>query len=89
MGHKGESLLSKLSESSDNKDEEHDLTGDKDINGNKNGDVRGDRNNGAGKGSAEWIKFLSLGARTEALALWQKPKHPRQQLREKNEAGKK
>ena len=71
-GHKGESSSSYLLESSDNKYEDDDETGAKDINCDGNGNGRGDRNNGTGRGSAEWIGFLSPSARTEALGALKK-----------------
>ena len=65
-GNEGESLTSKSLESSDNKDEENDRTGAEYINEDGYGDVdrdgRSDSNTGAGGGSAEWLRFLSLGA---------------------------
>ena len=75
-GHEGESLLSDLSESSEDEDEYYDRTGAKDNNYNVEGgdDVRGDRNTGSGGGSAEWLRFLSLSALTETLGAMAKAK---------------
>ena len=76
MGHKGELPLSDLLESSDKEDEYDDGTGAKyincDIDG--DGDGGGDKNTGAGGGYAEWLKFLSPSARTEALGAMAKSK---------------
>ena len=58
---------SKLSESSDDKDEEFDITVTEDINGDSGGNGGGERNIDTGGGSAEWLGFLSPGAQTEAL----------------------
>ena len=74
MWHKGESSLSKLSGSSNDEDEEDDGTGAEDINGDSNGNGGGDRDTGAGGRSAEWLRFLSLGARAEVLSAMAKAK---------------
>ena len=74
LGHKGESSLSKSSDSSDDEDEEDDGTGAKDINGNSDGDGVSDRNTGVGRGSAEWLRFFSPEAQTEALGDMEKSK---------------
>ena len=72
-GHKGELALSYSSDSSDDKYGDHDRTGakEKNYNSNINGassdnDVDG-RNNGAGGGFAEWLRFLISSVRTETL----------------------
>ena len=54
-------------ESSDDKDIEDDGTGADNTNSNGNGDIGDAINTGARGGSAEWIRFLSLGVRTEVL----------------------
>ena len=64
--------MSKLSESSDDGDEEEDGNGAKDINSDGNGGA--DRNNGAVGGYVEWLSFLSTGAQTEALGAMEKAK---------------
>ena len=75
-GHEGESLLSDLSESSEDEDEYYDRTGAKDNNYDVEGggDCRGDRNTGSRGGSAEWLRFLSLSALTETLGAMAKAK---------------
>ena len=73
-GHKGESSLSDLSESSDDEDEDDDGTSEKDIKYDGDGDKGDDRNIGARVGSAEWLEFLSLSTLMEALGAMAKAK---------------
>ena len=60
------------SESSDDKYEDDDGTGAKDINCNGDRDGVGNRNTGSRGGSASWIRFLSPSPRTEALGAIEK-----------------
>ena len=73
-GHKGESLLSDSLESSDDKDEDDDRTGAKDINCDGDGNGGDEENTGNRGVSAEWLRFLSLIARMEALGAMENSK---------------
>ena len=86
LGHEGESLSSDLSERSEDNDEYDDGTGAK----NNNCDIEGegDRNTGAWVGSAEWLRFLSPSALTEALGAMAKAKASFSEKPRKSEVGK-
>ena len=90
MRHEGESSSSDSLERSDENDEDDDGTGAKDNNCYGDGDGVGDRNTGAGKGSVEWLGFLSLRALTEVLGDLAKAKAPSlTKSRKKTEIGEK
>ena len=91
-------MSSNLSESSDKKYEDDDRTGAKDNNCDNDGagagarivNCGGDRNTGAGGGSAKLIGFLSPSTRKEALGAMAKAKASSSTAsRKKTEAGKK
>ena len=63
-----------LSEISDNKDKDDNRNSAKDNKCDGDGDGEPDRNTGAGGRSAEWLRFLSLSAKTEALGTMAKAK---------------